>query len=82
MNAPADVEFIQVSAGNWHSCGITMAGDIRCWGSNDDGRVSGTPIGGRFVQIEAGDRHTCAVRDNGIVVCWGKNDKGQSSPPN
>jgi hypothetical protein len=35
--------FTTVSAGGDHSCAFSTAGAITCWGSDDDGEVSGTP---------------------------------------
>jgi alpha-tubulin suppressor-like RCC1 family protein len=80
--------FRQVSAGAYHSCGVT--GDYRayCWGSNGgalgDGtttnRLTPVPVAGghRFRILDAGLDHTCGVSypDN-EAYCWGGNDLGQ-----
>lgn len=34
-------EFVDVSSGAQHSCGLTSTGDIRCWGSNTYGQSRG-----------------------------------------
>ncbi len=34
-----DVEFRQVSAGMFHSCGISVDGDAYCWGANREGQL-------------------------------------------
>ena len=36
---PPDSKFKQISVGfERHSCGITLGGDIKCWGSNTHGQ--------------------------------------------
>jgi alpha-tubulin suppressor-like RCC1 family protein len=77
-----------VSAGTFHTCGVTTAGEAKCWGGNDygqlgDGTTTGgsTPVdavglSGEVSLVSAGVSHTCAVK-NGGVKCWGNNDYGQ-----
>jgi len=72
-----------------HTCALTQAGGVRCWGANGAGQlgdgttaqrtqagaVSGLDSGVRA--ITAGDRHTCAVTNAGGVKCWGSDRYGQ-----
>jgi hypothetical protein len=35
---PPDGTYAQVSAGRFHACAITTAGEMRCWGGNELGQ--------------------------------------------
>ena len=77
-----------MSAGMDHTCGVTAAGDVYCWGSNGYGqlgdgdttdRPSPGPVAGgtSFAAVSAGGRHTCGVMAVGATLCWGANYWGQ-----
>ena len=91
---PADVLgspslYTAVSAGTVHTCAITAAGSVKCWGDNffgqlGDGSGTGrsTPVNvvgltSTVTDIEAGVGHTCAITTVGGVACWGHNGNGQ-----
>jgi alpha-tubulin suppressor-like RCC1 family protein len=76
-----------ITAGRAHTCAITPAGGVQCWGNNSYGQlgdgsnnVSTAPVdvlglyGG--TDIVAGSDHTCLLA-GGSVWCWGMNNKGQ-----
>lgn len=77
-----------VSAGDSHTCALTLNGEIYCWGANDrgqlgDGTTVGRPIPTRVLgmpkarRLAAGNRTTCAVSAVGGAWCWGLNLYGQ-----
>jgi len=78
------VDAVAVSAGNDHTCAITGAGDVMCWGYNIRGALgdgttsdSTSPIsanhstGERAVALVTPGRSTCVIFENGSVGCWG-----------
>ena len=78
-----------IAAGNNHSCALTTAGAVHCWGSNGNGQlgdgsatqrtapVAVTGLGSGVAAIAAGSNHSCALTTGGAVRCWGNNSVGQ-----
>jgi alpha-tubulin suppressor-like RCC1 family protein len=80
---------VAISASGAHSCALTAAGSVLCWGYNQYGQlgdgtqanrplptaVSSLPNG--IAAIDLGDNHSCARSTGGAVLCWGDNESGQ-----
>jgi alpha-tubulin suppressor-like RCC1 family protein len=83
-------DWVSVSAGKAHSCGVKSDGRLFCWGSWFDGRLGATwtsnlrdtllqeeTAATDWLSVSAGGAHSCGVKSNGKLLCWGKNDHGQ-----
>jgi hypothetical protein len=74
-----------VSAGLFHSCGVTARETVYCWpagGSGSRGHVTPPrelelPGGATPRDVVAGAEHSCALSADGAVYCWGSNAHGQ-----
>lgn len=78
---------IAIGAGEGHTCALTTAGAVRCWGRNNDGQLGDDTIALRTTHvgvtglstgatsITLGYIHSCAITSSG-AYCWGDNSQG------
>jgi alpha-tubulin suppressor-like RCC1 family protein len=77
-----------IALGGDHTCVLTRAGRVSCWGKNGDGQLGdGTTVDratpaavtgvGEAVMLALGERHSCALLRDGRVTCFGLNVTGQ-----
>lgn len=86
------IRFGEVSFGDNHSCALSLAGEIYCWGNNSVGQLGvgdlfdrrfpykveiDTGNSTRFRKIKSHANQNCALSYEGELFCWGENDSGQ-----
>ena len=83
-----------VSAGNFHTCGVKTDNSLYCWGSNTSGQLgdnsttqrnSPTPVsgGGSWEMVSAAfgngfSHHSCGIKSDRTIWCWGSNGNGRT----
>jgi alpha-tubulin suppressor-like RCC1 family protein len=74
------LNFASVSAGDFHTCGLTVQGAVYCWGALLNFEIGIDPYSSRpvairggvgFAAIAAGAFHTCGLKFDGAAYCWG-----------
>jgi len=71
-----------------HTCGVTTAGAVYCWGLGQSGQTGDSTGAGSlvpfhvadastFTAVATGGEHTCALAASGAGYCWGANFVGQ-----
>src|SRR6185503_858104 len=81
---------VKIALGFRHTCAITAAGGVKCWGTNGAGQLgdnwgesySSVPVDviglpSKAIAIAAAFAHTCALLEGGAVECWGWNLHGE-----
>jgi alpha-tubulin suppressor-like RCC1 family protein len=84
-----DSGVIDIRSGSYHTCAITTAGQLKCWGANFQGQLADGTTSSQYIPItvanfspspigvESGYYHSCALTTLGGVKCWGYNGYGQ-----
>lgn len=79
----------QIVAGFGHTCALTTAGGVKCWGQGTAGQLGNNGLANSSIPVNvsnlsagvssagAGGFHTCAVMSSGAAKCWGDNNAGQ-----
>lgn len=82
---------VAIESGNEHTCALTQAGAVQCWGRNYEGQLGDggstfstrpvTPIGltSGVQRIDMRHHQSCAVMTDGSARCWGTNFMGRGS---
>jgi alpha-tubulin suppressor-like RCC1 family protein len=83
-------KYKEIAVGTYHSCGITITNELKCWGTNTYSQIgtgAATPtihpnptlVGTNYIKVSPGNLHTCGIKDTGEARCWGANLYYQSS---
>lgn len=87
----APLRVTTISAGPQHTCGVTAAGTVKCWGTGanyarGNGSTSNSPVpvdmlslSSRVRAVSAG-ASTCALTSTGAVTCWSVNENSLLGP--
>jgi alpha-tubulin suppressor-like RCC1 family protein len=78
-------DWIDVTVGTYHACGLHQDGRIECWGcqSHDTGAPDDVgqcdPPEGAFIQLgTTWVQETCAITDSSTAMCWGHDGLNES----
>lgn len=69
-----------LAAGSSHTCLLTSAGSVACWGADTEGQLV-APGRGPYVEIASNGWHTCVLDAVGSADCWGSDKYGQTNAP-
>ena len=80
-------DIVQVAAGQYYSCALTNAANVKCWGrghmlgNGENSATQNVPVDVQglsgIVHLAGGEGHICAVNNIGYVKCWGRGRHGQ-----
>ena len=82
-------DYLEITTGSDHSCGVHEDGNAFCWGDNIRGQLgtggdpTNTParvaaaLDQLYRQLSAGEDHSCAIDNEDALYCWGRADHGR-----
>lgn len=88
VEVASSLKYQKIAAGGNSSCGLTVAGEIYCWGAQDHGQLGNGVIDGSakvntptlitkegpWLNVSISNQSTvCAVHGDGTMWCWGEN---------
>jgi alpha-tubulin suppressor-like RCC1 family protein len=84
---PIFANWLSVSAGEVHSCGLRLDSTLWCWGENSHRQLGfnspndqALPVAvgsATWRAVDAGGVYSCAVKSDATLWCWGLNGSGQ-----
>lgn len=80
---PNPEDFVEITAGDYHTCARKNNGNVYCWGQEGGplyiATVMQTPklIFQGATTVDAGREHTCSLISSGAAYCWGGGNQGQ-----
>ena len=80
--------FVGLSVGSDHSCAVSEAGSVYCWGKNDNNSLGKKDVAGatipvklvindKIVSVDCGNSHCYAQTSSGEYYQWGDNNYSQ-----
>jgi alpha-tubulin suppressor-like RCC1 family protein len=86
-----DTDWVEVSAGYDHTCGVHANSTLACWGSRASYQLGdglgpslvpkAIDVGATYAQVDLGNDHACARKTDGSLWCWGANVYGSAGAP-
>ena len=86
-----DRDWVDVSLGARHSCGLRAPGALYCWGDNSQAQLGMGGAGGMrvrtptlvgrvddYIKLSCAGDNCCALRRSGVLQCWGDNSVGNT----
>lgn len=84
LESPSE-PMMQISAGGYTTCGVTIEGRVRCWGGSAEllrAVATATASDSRmYLQVSVGEHHVCGVTADGELRCFGDNDHKELLAP-
>ena len=93
VHVQPSLRFKQLSAGRGYFCGLTLNGEIWCWGQNSTLQL-GSPTRDSYSEqavrvgideevesVASGFEHSCALAKSGNVYCWGYGNRERGLDP-
>ena len=71
-----DALFSDITAGTNHACGVTLSGEVLCWGDRHAPVqvAQGQSESLTLTQVAVGNQFACGLEAGGRLRCWGRTD--------